>query len=153
MLKNAICDCFIGFIFVFLCLVTDIKINMFVMSKGKVFVNLTESLFNNEGIYISAICTQPHLGISEFNECRPTPDIVLMDAHWPKNAGKDLFLEFLGTKAKVILTTAFLEMNILNYFSPLEPHGYFFKSCDDFHIIIDCIRQVYKGSNFYSIPV
>jgi DNA-binding NarL/FixJ family response regulator len=120
------------------------------MSKNKVFINLTESLFNNEGIYISAICTRPHFGISEFNECRPTPDIVLMDAHWPNNPGKDLFLQFLITKAKIILITAFPEMNILKHFSPLHPQGYFFKSCDDFKIIIDCIKRVYKGSNCYT---
>ena len=119
---------------------------MFVMCKNKVFVQLMKLNFNNEGIFISAICTQPSLGIIEFKNCCPTPDIVLMDAYWPNRAGQELLSEFLNTKAKVILTTTFPEVDVLKNFLPLEPHGYIYRNCDDFKIITNCIKQVYQGS-------
>ena len=121
------------------------KIYLFAICKNDRFIKLMEQLFNMENIVISGICKDVSRGYIEYINSNPVPDIVLLDAYWPGGTCKELLKQLLSAKTKVILATNYLEENILDNFLPLQPHGYIFRTCDDYKIITDCIGRVFAG--------
>lgn len=120
------------------------RINLFLICKNDKFIRLMENLYNKENIFISGVCTDVSLGLSQFKNSFPKPDIVVMDAYWSSEGSKELLSRFLEMDIKVIIVTNFQDSKVLDYFYPVRPHGYFYRNCEDFTIITDCIRQVFQ---------
>ena len=76
------------------------KINLFAICKNDKFIQLMENLYNQENIYISGVCKDLTRTFIQFNNVLPKPDIVVMDAYWPKESIKDLLSRFLEMKVK-----------------------------------------------------
>lgn len=127
------------------------KINLFAICKNDRFIHLMESLYNSENIFISGICKTLSLGLIQFSNSFPKPDIVVLDAYWPQEGSKDLLLRLLEMDVKVIIVTNFQDLKVLDYFSPILPNGYYYRDCDDYKIITNCIKQVFYGKTCYSL--
>jgi DNA-binding NarL/FixJ family response regulator len=81
-------------------------------------------------------------------------DVIVTDEDWPRRqlSGIDMLAHFLQSnrRAKVILATTFFEDGLVEMIKSRGAIGYFHRNVRSFTQILDCIRNVYYGKNFFT---
>ena len=120
--------------------------NLFWLSKNELFPRSFSRFLEEQNIFISRICTNPHLAIAEYLSCGT--GIVLMDFSWYSNdvSGVELLNEFLKLEngVKVIIITSYYQEAVHAKYRQLGAGGYFTKNDSPEHIIA-CIKDTLAG--------
>jgi len=128
-------------------------INTFVLCKNEVFFRTIEKELNKNHICCLDIFKDPETALEQYKKIRTKPDIILLDANWKKyiTADATIIKQFKNTDSppKIILVTNYYDELIADKLKELNVQGYFYRNVENVKTVIDCIKQVYKGKEYF----
>jgi len=130
-------------------------INTFVLCKNEVFFRSIEKELNRNHICCLDIHKDPETALEKYEKLTVKPDIILLDANWKKYMMADAMIiktfKNIPRPPKIILITNYHDELIADKLKELGVQGYFYRNVENIQIIINCIKQVYKGKE-YAVP-
>jgi len=127
-------------------------IRIFIVCKNDFFSRSIEPILNEYNIAIAGTCMECKEAVDQFANC--AADLVLLDANWINYdlSGTDILNNLLkfDSSAKVVFVTNSFEAGLEDRLRKFGAFGYFYRTVNDFEIIIDCITKVYHGEPYFT---
>lgn len=119
-------------------------IKIFAVCKSDVFISVVRPLLSKCNINVLGICTNSENAVEEFLNCKPKPNILLLDANWGNSTipAETILHNILDIEpVKTIITATFYDEEHVEKFR--EASGFFYRN-QSLNEIVNCIFDVFN---------